>query len=137
MNTGWLPAALVLVTALPCEGDERLVVHEWGTFTAFQDETGKAMRHINTDDEPVPGFVHRLASPYLFRPTEAPPPLSQGAEWAHPDVTMRLETPVLYFHLPQSHRGEITVDVDVQFRGGWLTEYYPRATATVDGSTEK
>ena len=104
-NCRFLVAAVVLTLSAPCLAEERLVVHEWGTFTSFQDEEGKAMRHINTDDEPVPDFVHRLTRPYLFRPTETPPPLSQGARWGHPDVTMRLETPVLYFHPPASQKG--------------------------------
>jgi hypothetical protein len=105
----------------------RLVVHEWGTFTAFQDERGRSMDGINTDDEPVPFFVHRLAggSP-VFSATQMPGFFSQGAPFAQPNVTMRLETPVIYFHpagdLP------MTVDVKVQYRGGLLTEFYPKPT---------
>jgi len=37
---------------------EKLVVHEWGTFTSLQDENGKALGGINVDDEPVPDFVY-------------------------------------------------------------------------------
>src|SRR4051794_28920223 len=97
-----LTATLSILTAAASIPQEKpaIVVHEWGTFTAFQDESGTAMHHINTDDEPVPDFVHQLGKEFLFRPTEMPPRLSQGAPHAHPMVTMRLETPVLYFHLP-------------------------------------
>src|ERR1039458_980515 len=35
-----------------------LVVHEWGTFTSLQDEAGRTLGGINTDDEPVPAFCH-------------------------------------------------------------------------------
>jgi hypothetical protein len=109
----------------------RLTVHEWGTFTSFQDEGGKAFNHINTDDEPVPPFVHQLGNPLIFRPTEYPPLRSQGARAGHPDVTMRLETPVIYFHAPPGRTFE--VDVSVSFVGGWLTQYYPTAQAGVAG----
>jgi hypothetical protein len=82
----WLPAG------------EELVVHEWGTFTTLQDEDGAPISGINTDDEPVPDFVHRLAGGFFLSPSEAPPAFFQGAPRCHPDVTMRLETPVLYFY---------------------------------------
>src|SRR5437016_3281561 len=82
MRWRWLTmlvlAGVVAWTCRPC-GAEGLVVHEWGTFTSFQDESGRAMHHINTDDEPVPEFVHQLGGSFVFRPTEMPPPLSQGA----------------------------------------------------------
>jgi hypothetical protein len=110
-----------------------LVVHEWGTFTSFQDEDGDAFNHINTDDEPVPPFVHELGDALLFQPTEYPPFRSQGAAAGHPDVTMRLETPVLYFHLPAGRTEPLKIDVSVSFAGGWLTQYFPDAKAGVAG----
>jgi hypothetical protein len=124
---------IVCFIARAASAQNRLVVHEWGTFTSFQDESGRALHHINTDDEPVPDFVHQLGREFEFRPTEMPPRLSQGAPHAHPQVTMRLETPVLYFHLPESAK-PMTVDVAVEFHGGWLTQYYPAAAARVDGN---
>ena len=39
-----------------------LVVHEWGTFTSLQDEAGRTLGSINTDDEPVPRFCHDSSS---------------------------------------------------------------------------
>lgn len=110
-------------------------VHEWGTFTSLQNEAGEAIGGINTDDEPVPKFVHRLANLLLLSPSEVPMILFQGAPQCHPDVTMRLETPVLYFHPPTHPPGVRKVNVKVQFRGGWLTEFYPDAMADVAGFT--
>jgi len=46
-----------------------MVVHEWGTFTSLQDETGRTIGGINADVEPLPSFVHDLsaaASPSIF-----------------------------------------------------------------------
>lgn len=113
---------------------EKLVVHEWGTFTALQDEQGHAIGGINTDDEAVPDFVHSVSRWLLIRPTEAPPSFFQGAPSCHPDVTMRLETPVIYFHPAKDFSS--TVDVAVQFRGGWLTQYFPDALAKAPGITQ-
>jgi|GEM_PF-582445 len=112
----------------PCRAeDQKWVVHEWGTFTSLQDETGAAIGGINTDDEPVPDFVHELGRFILLRPTEVPNNFFQGAPSCHPDVTMRLETPVIYFHPPKSETHIPRANVSVTFRGGWLTEFYPDA----------
>ena len=62
-----------------------------------------------------------------------PPGFSKGVQSCHPDVTMRLETPVIYFHPPASQKTTETANVTVKFRGGWLTEYYPYADASAPG----
>jgi hypothetical protein len=130
---------LLLVVGLtdPGMGSEdaakKLVVHEWGTFTSLQDEDGKAVAGINTDDEPVPAFVHQLRKHLLIEPTDLPPCFFQGAPHCHPDVNLRLETPVLYFYPPKSSSHPLTADVRVRFRGGWLTEFYPDAWVDAPG----
>jgi hypothetical protein len=109
---------------------EPMVVHEWGTFTVLQDEDGRAIPGINIDDEPVPGFVRRVGP--LIR--SAGQPVLTGKTplpTCHPDVLMRLETPVIYFYPPDGR--EVVVDVDVAFPGGWITEFYPNAEATTPG----
>src|SRR5581483_6038089 len=52
-------------------------------------------------------------------------------------VTMRLETPVVYFYPPSSWKVEKTIDVSVRLRGGWLTEFYPGAHADAPGLAER
>lgn len=105
-----------------------LVVHEWGTFTSFQDANGTTIAGINVDDEPVPWFVHRLGVAEPFGVAGLPAAWSQGAPRCHADVTMRLETPVLYFYPPADWE-PTSFDVQASFVGGWLTEYYPAAQA--------
>jgi hypothetical protein len=112
-----------------------VAIHEWGTFTALEDDAGYAVGGINTDDEPVPDFVHEIGRMLLIRPTEAPPSFFQGAPSCHPDVTMRLETPVLYVHAPEAFRGAL--DIKVEFRGGWLTQFFPNADAEAPGIGER
>ena len=117
----------------PSSAGAKWAVHEWGTFTSLQDESGNAVGGINTDDEPVPTFVHRYADSLLLPPTQAPPIFFKGTPSCHPEVTMRLETPVLYFHSPSSYTTADGVKVKATFRGGWLTEYFPAAEATAPG----
>src|ERR1035437_4528866 len=69
-----------------------LVVHEWGTFTPLQDETGRTLGGINTDDEPEPAFCHDLDWQLIAHPGELPPVLYKGVASCQSDVTMRLET---------------------------------------------
>jgi hypothetical protein len=95
-----LVASVLLSMTTAVRGGEPVVVHEWGTFTSLQDEQGAAVGRINTDDEPVPGFVHQVVPSMLFAPTAAFTTDAKGIPAGDPNVTMRLETPVIYFHLP-------------------------------------
>jgi hypothetical protein len=130
-------ALLAVGLTYPGTGSEdaakKLVIHEWGTFTSLQDEDGKAVGGINTDDEPVPAFVHQLRKNLLIEPTDLPPSFFKGAPHCHPDVNLRLETPVVYFYPPKLGPNQLTADVRVRFRGGWLTEFYPDAVVDAPG----
>jgi hypothetical protein len=121
---------------LTAEAADRLIVHEWGTFTTLQNEHGQELTGINVDDEPVPPFVHNL-SPYVLSRTLLTSPYwsyrQKGAPRQHPHVTMRLETPVIYFYPPAAARLPMNLTVAVEFRGGWLTEFYPNAEVEAPG----
>jgi hypothetical protein len=106
--------------------NSKLTVHEWGTFTSLQDELGGTVSGINTDEEPLPDFVHDLNG------VAGTVSQGKGAPLHYPDITMRLETPVIYFH-PSSAQ-PLTVDVKVTFRGGWLTQFYPNALCSAPGA---
>ncbi len=130
--------AAVWLAALPGaapvqQSAEKWRIHEWGTFTSLQDEAGRSIGWINTEDEPVPEFVHRLRRSLLVPIDDLAPAFFKGAPRSHPDVLVRLETPVLYFHPPKSARLPVTVDLRVEFRGGWLTEYYPDGKSVAPG----
>jgi hypothetical protein len=130
----WQLAASPGGTAAAGTGDS-LVVHEWGTFTVLQDEQGKPIGGINTDDEPLPDFVHNLNRAANGPSSAMPPVYFKGVERNHPDVVTRLETPVIYFYPPAGR--EMTVDVDVRFPAGWLTQYYPDAQVSADGRSQE
>ena len=125
--------AVLLLLFTRAGAQERWTVHEWGTFTSLQDERGQAIGGINTDDEPVPAFVHRLENFNILPAGDVPQVFFKGLPAGHPDVTMRLETPVIYFHPPKSEAKIQTISVAVKFNGGWLTEFYPDAATHASG----
>jgi len=127
-----LHSLAVLVPVLAAPDDQRMIVHEWGTFTALQDEQGVAIGGINTDDEPVPGFVHRMGA-LLYPNHEIPASWKKGAPACHPDITIRLETPVVYFYPHGNWDEGKPLNVAVDFKGGWLTEYFPQADVNAPG----
>lgn len=145
---GWLCAVFlagpVILMAGPPAGGEaqppfrpsptpRLTVHEWGTFTAVQDEDGRSLAGINTDDQPVPRFVHRLADYLLIAPGDLAPIFCKGAPRCHPDITLRLETPVIYFYPPAGAALPLSASVRAAFRSGWITEFFPQAEVNAPG----
>jgi hypothetical protein len=133
---GLVPAPLL---AAKRAASDRFIVHEWGTFTSLQDEQGREMAGINIDDEPVPNFVHNLNPFLVSRPVLSSlhwQYRSKGAPRHHPQITMRLETPVVYFYPPAGQREPMRLDVSVRFQGGWLTEFYPKAHAETPGLKE-
>src|SRR5436190_9383381 len=76
-----------------------LVVHEWGTITTQHAPDGAPRGRLNriAPSEVLPSFVHRYEPAWTKdKPDKSltKSPLIPG----RPDVTMRLETPVIYFH---------------------------------------
>ena len=128
-------AAVLLCSGCAARGENPVIVHEWGTFTSLQDENGKAIGGINVDDEPVPnfvygaGFVHDLNGANAYNFGLPPYPLEKGWRPADQDVTMRLETPVIYFYPPKddAQNSALRLTVHVDFHGGLLSQYYPYA----------
>jgi hypothetical protein len=87
-----------------------LTVHEWGTFTAIAGNHGQAVEWTPfTGPTELPGFVEHLSGTNVKAGLRG---------------TIRMETPVLYFHSPH----DVTVSVRVAFSKGVITEWYPRAT---------
>lgn len=113
--------AVLLLLTVAVSADAQLVVHEWGTFTCLQNEAGKELGSINQDTEPLPSFVERL----MVGGTGG-----KGLPIL-PTITMRLETPVVYFHLPPGSE-PLKLNFKATFKGGLLSEFYPKATTTGD-----
>lgn len=130
------PAAAAPAPAVPAPAREpKLVVHEWGTFTSLQDESGRSIGGLNSSVEPLPKFVHGLRAGLIINGGGDAIDLSKGIPQAHPDVTMRLETPVIYFHPPADAALPITLDLTATLKGGLLSEFYPYARFHIEGGT--
>ena len=134
----FLPLLLLAGLAGGHRTSPAMVVHEWGTITTRHAPNGAPEGRLNRigPTEVLPEFVHRFEP----KPTQgnqqfslAKTPLSPG----RPDVTMRLETPVLYFYPPAGGDALPALDVGVQFRGGVLNEFYPEAHASVEVDVER
>jgi hypothetical protein len=140
----WAGLAAALATLLiigPAHSSQQkpVIVHEWGTFTSLQDENGHAIGGINVDDEPVPFFVWQYVNRMVvgqYSPDSGnfglPPYNADGGKgWTpcDPDVTLRLETPVIYIYPPKGEAPQSVppLDVHVDFHGGVLSQFYPYA----------
>lgn len=123
MKASWFCIAALSVSlrvfAAPQSEDE-FTAHEWGTFTSVQGADGAQMiwnPFITTD---LPRFVYDR--------TRAGVAAWRVSDYATKSVMMtivRMETPVIYFYSDK----ERTVDVQVKFPQGTITEWYPQATA--------
>jgi hypothetical protein len=130
----FLKCAAVIVLAAPIFGSsgnpqppKNLTVHEWGTFTTVADEAGgaEAWSPLSGPSD-LPCFVQHLHG--LMYKT-----LSWStSEATTQTVTVRIETPVLYFYSPR----KTTVSVGVDFPKGLITEWYPSASK-VDPEPDK
>jgi hypothetical protein len=96
-----------------------LIVHEWGTFTAVIGDDGIPVvwRPLSSTED-LPAFVYRTP------PGPLDPPKPEGSVKPRLAALARLETPVLYFYSDRP----VPVSARVTFPGGWITEWYPRAT---------
>ncbi|HWT00080.1 MAG TPA: hypothetical protein VN256_07525 [Pyrinomonadaceae bacterium] len=103
--------------------ENRLVVHEWGTFTSIAGRDGVALewRPLNGPSD-LPRFVHSI--------DEGGGGLRHNRkEKGDLRASVRMETPVLYFYAP----AEMNVSVKVDFPKGKITEWYPQARAVSTG----
>ena len=95
-----------------------VTVHEWGTFTTVSDEAGQEAEWSPLGaPSDLPCFVQHLHGLQFksFNPPNTVPVTRT--------VTVRMETPVLYFYAPK----KTTLSVAVDFPKGLITEWYPKA----------
>ena len=118
----WFVSAAICIgaTLTPARGDtggSDLIVHEWGTFTVLSDGKGGVVPwHRLSETDALPSFVHAIDCNVKRRDKRTA------------FSTVRMETPVLYFYADRPTKAS----VEVEFPGGIMTEWYPRA-AVSDG----
>lgn len=103
----------------------RLVVHEWGTFTAIAGRDGKPVEwRPLAGPSDLPSFVYDLGG------AQEGKGLRHGGQcFKCAPSLIRMETPVLYFYADR----EMTLSVNVRFLHGILTEWYPQARSASNG----
>lgn len=110
--------ALLLPLGMALSADAKgLVVHEWGTFTTLNASDGRSLGGLYVDASRLPAFVHGVPF-FNYDSATGWAPLSKLRH-----VTVKMETPVLYFYAPDS----LDVDVKVRFQGGTISQWYPQA----------
>ncbi|HET9804172.1 MAG TPA: hypothetical protein VFP96_13125 [Candidatus Acidoferrum sp.] len=93
--------------------DSSLTAHEWGSFTSIAGAKGEAVVWSpQADRDDLPSFVEHLQNNRFKGGLQG---------------TVRMETPILYFHASNP----VTVSVHVGFAQGFLTEWYPHALGTM------
>ena len=121
----------------PAAGQSPLIVHEWGTITTRHTPDGTPIGRLNhvAATDTLPNFVYRYEPAATGNDPERS--LVKTALVAgRPDVTMRLETPVIYFHQPRGAAPIAPFDVSVRFRGGIVNEFFPSAEASAAAAAE-
>ena len=134
-RAGWIhtlvigATALVAAAGLPSRtgsSPDRLVAHEWGTFTSIAGEDGRAIEWLPLNGPvDLPCFVeHFQNSTSKILPTENATLVDYETARSRLWGKVRMETPVLYFYGPR----DTHVNVKVSFPRGLITEFYPHAT---------
>lgn len=115
-------------------------LHEWGTFTTVSGSDGVLLAGLEREEEHLPKFVHshfgmgngqELDMDEFKRLTArhgnlrfAGGPLALKGLGARPleGVTVKMETPVIYFHSEEAFQAK----VEVGFEGGTISQWYPQ-----------
>lgn len=100
------------------DSGDKFIVHEWGTFTTFSGSDGVFLdfRPLAAQHKDLPNYVLDRGS-YSQGFAKL---LTKSRLWGR----VRMETPVTYFYSDRVR----TVDVQVRFPQGLLTEFYPPVT---------
>ncbi len=118
--SAFIPTAVVSRSRI----DDALVVHEWGTFTSVRNKEGKALlwRPLSFESD-LPKFVYSIDKGRSWKSNDLTYRTKSGTA-----VTVRMETPVIYFYASQQTDARVSVGFP-----GFITEWYPQAHANQRG----
>jgi hypothetical protein len=114
-------AAFTFMAGSSRAGSDDYTLHEWGTFTSVQCADGKQIAWNPLSAEELPDFVYSL----VFPQGKGPGKEIFGVAKTGFQALQRMETPVIYFYSDTPR----TVDVNVNFPEGNITEWYPQSTS--------
>ncbi len=134
-------ASLVVAGLVHAGPDYQL--HEWGTFTTVSGSDGVLLSGLQREEETLPSFVHShlgFENGQAQDPNELnriyqehgtlgfSPPQSKGlGDRPVAGVTVKMETPVIYFHSNETSPFNVTVKVG--FNGGTISQWYPHRSS--------
>lgn len=121
-----LPALLIAII-VSAQNNSGFNVHEWGTFTTLQSSNGMRLAGLQKDEETLPSFVNNIAHSYYYNGFLFGPKGFMENTWFE-HVTVKMETPVLYFYSDAQRN----VSVNVNFKNGSISQWYPER---VDGES--
>ena len=125
MKKPTLQIIFLVLSAAMCgaESAHNLQVHEWGTFTTVHASDGTLMGGLEIEEEILPPFVYSHAG---MEPDRLTSPGFNTARKGYfrllQNVTVKMETPVLYFYTKEA----LKASVEVGFRGGSISQWYPQ-----------
>lgn len=112
-------------------------LHEWGTFTTVSGSDGVLLTGLQREEETLPPFVHAHFGMEngQIQPTDGinrmfqrhgtlgfTLPMSKGfGKRPVSNVSVKMETPVIYFHSDKAFQASVKVD----FEGGSISQWYP------------
>jgi hypothetical protein len=99
--------------------DSTVTVHEWGTFTTLNGSDGVPLSGLYADEEKLPRFVKNLDMKAV---TDSNAKGIVTKNCALKNVTVKMETPVIYFYADK----ETPIHLKVNFDGGLITQWYPQ-----------
>lgn len=111
------------------QNDSIITVHEWGTFTSLTTSGGKQLTGLYLDEEALPPFVYNLD---MRGATDSQAKIITPKDCELKNVTVKMETPVLYFYSPK----EMDVKVKVGFKGGLISQWYPQRSGGSESITK-
>lgn len=96
-------------------------LHEWGTFTSVFGSDGQMLPGLEREEEHLPEFVYGHDG-MAKNPIQGQPIVMKA--WQRPlrGVTVKMETPVLYFHSDDA----FSAQVNVRFHGGSISQWFPQ-----------
>lgn len=133
-------ALLLLISAAISQAGPIYQLHEWGTFTTVSGSDGVLLSGLEREEEQLPAFVHAhygLQNGGISDPAEPLRIFQRHGTFGfrHPNVkalanrplagvTVKMETPVIYFHSDET--APIHAKVKVGFEGGTISQWYPQ-----------
>jgi hypothetical protein len=96
-------------------------LHEWGTFTTVSGSDGVLLTGLEREESPLPHFAHSHRGMENGNLSWANG-FGKGMSRPVAGVTVKMETPVIYFHSDKAFDATLKVG----FEGGTISQWYPQ-----------